>query len=117
MREYLNSLNERLVIILMWALLALLWVFEAVNGLAFFLIGGIISFFMLQFEYRVRLLALRYGRRKAKAKKSKLKLGVMSVRAQALNNLPTPILMRQWTRLGWQKRSMPQESLRESSKD
>lgn len=92
-KDYLNSLNERLVIVLIWTMLAILWAFDAVNSLSFFLIGGIMTFFMMQFEYRVRLLALRNGRRKAKAKKSRMKMGVMSVRAQALNNLPTPIMI------------------------
>lgn len=92
-KSFVNDMNERLVIIILWIVLAVLWVFGAVNIFAFFVLGGLFTFLFLQFEHRVRILALRYGRRKVKAKKNKIKKGVMSMRAQALNTIPTPIII------------------------
>lgn len=93
LQDYIRDMNERLGLVVLWAVLFVCWLFDAVNIFSFFLIGGLVTFFLLQFEYRVRLLALRYGRRKARAKKNKIRKGVMSMRAQALNTIPTPILI------------------------
>ncbi|WND03425.1 ATP-binding protein [Temperatibacter marinus] len=92
-KNYLNTLDDRLLTGLIWIGLIILWSFETITTFALLLIGSCVTFFIFQHQSQTRKLVMRYRKRKSRSKKSRIKKGAMKLRAKALNNIPTPILI------------------------
>lgn len=88
-----NLLNERSIIVTIIAVMALLWAFDQINTLATVISGGVTTLLLIQLEVKRRLEHLERRRIEAQEKRINRRKGIKSLRASALNNLPSPILM------------------------
>lgn len=85
-------LSERVVVATIAAVLVALWIVGQANALTVIIVGGVATALLIRLEIkrRMEMMALR---RSEVRKRQTQQLGIRSVRAQALNGLPSPVLM------------------------
>ena len=88
-----NLLNERSIIVTTIAVTALLWAFNQISTFATVVTAGVTTLLLFQLEVKRRLERLERRRIDAQEKRLNRRKGIKSLRASALNNLPSPILI------------------------
>ncbi len=92
-KEYRNLLTERTIIIVIAVTLIFLWSVEQISFVAVLLTLSISAALLIQFEIKHRVTSLRNQRNNATENRKKEKKGAQSLRANALNGLPSAILL------------------------
>lgn len=86
-------LSERSILTVTIAALAMLWAFDQLTIIAFFALAGISGALLLQLEIKRRLEDLKNRRIAAQKKRLDRRNSAKTLRASALNSLPSPILL------------------------
>ncbi|MEX0300350.1 MAG: sensor histidine kinase [Kordiimonas sp.] len=92
-KAYQSLLSERAAIIVIIAVIAFLWSVNQLSLLSLFMVGGISSFLLVQLEMKRRLQDLKNKRLADFEKKITHKREVKSLRSNALDGVPSPILL------------------------
>lgn len=93
LKAYQSLLSERSAIIVIIAIIAFLWSVNQLSLLSLFMVGGIASFLLVQLELKRRAQELKSKRLADFEKKITHKREVKTLRANALDGVPSPILM------------------------
>ncbi len=93
LKAYQSLLSERAALIVIIAAIAFLWSVNQLSLLSLFMIGGITSFLLIQLEVKRRTQELTNKRLADFQKKISHKREVKSLRANALDGVPSPILL------------------------
>lgn len=90
--DFKGVVNERLAIVAIALLLILMWSLDQASEIAVVILGGAAATFLVRIEVKRRMESLSLRRSEAQRRK-RHEQGIRSVRAQALNSLPSPILL------------------------
>jgi len=88
-----NMLNERTILVVVAAIIALFWAFNQISLFAALISSGVTAALLIQLEVKRRIEHLQRRRIEAQEKRINRRKGIKSLRASALNSLPSPILM------------------------
>ncbi|TNE60673.1 MAG: PAS domain-containing protein [Alphaproteobacteria bacterium] len=92
-KEYQSLLNERSIIIVVVVVLALMWSVGQLSLMAALVIGTVATVLLIQLEIKRRMETLQMRRATAREQRRSSQQGAMTVRANTLNRLPSPVLL------------------------
>ncbi len=92
-KAYQSLLSERAAIIVIIAVIAFLWSVNQLSLLSMFMVGGISSFLLIQLEMKRRIQDRKNKRLADFERKITHKREVKSLRSNALDGVPSPILL------------------------
>jgi len=92
-KDYRSLLTEKGILIVIIAVMAFLWSINQLSLLALLVIGGTSAGLLIQLEFKRRVEELKIRRVAAQEKRISKEKGVQSLRANALNGVPSPILL------------------------
>lgn len=95
----MSLLTERSIIVIIAAVTASAWSFNQLSLVAALSIGGLATVLLFQLEIKRRVEELNRRRDTAHKKREQRRKGIRSLRATALNSLPSPILLVDETKL------------------
>jgi len=88
-----NLMNERTIVVILVSMTALAWAFNQLNLIAALAIAAVSTVLLVQLEVKRRIEELERRREDAQKKRQDRRKGIRSLRASALNSLPSPILL------------------------
>jgi len=88
-----NLLSERTIAFVLASAIALAWAFNQLSLITAVMLMGIATLLLVQLEIKRRREELENRRKTAKKKRQDRRKGIRSLRATALNSLPSPILL------------------------
>jgi len=88
-----NLLSERTIAVILAFSAALAWAFNQLGLIAAIALAGLSTLLLIQLEVKHRMEELERRRETAQRKRASRRKGIRSLRASALNSLPSPILL------------------------
>ncbi len=92
-KEDSGLLNERFIAIIIVILLALIWSVNEIHIAGAMLVAGVSITLLFQLEFKRRQIALRNRQDAIRRQNANKREGAMTMRANTLNRLPSPILL------------------------
>ncbi|MFC3051188.1 sensor histidine kinase [Kordiimonas pumila] len=93
LKDYKTLVTEKGILIVIIAVIAVLWSVNQLTFISFFVIAGSAAALLLQLEVNNRIEELKIRRSVAQERRITNEQGVQSLRANALNGLPSPIVL------------------------